>query len=132
MASKISKDSEVHITFEDQQQINTFARHNARLQDIKEELTAKQKELQNLEDAADELLMLEDEDAAIPYQVGEVFINSSVDDTNKMLDEAKEMQHSEIAGLEKKAEQHKQVLNDLKVKLYAKFGSSINLEAEEE
>ena len=61
-----------------------------------------------------------------------MFINSNLDDTNKMLDEAKEVQHSEIAGLEKKAEQHKQVLNDLKVKLYAKFGSSINLEAEEE
>ena len=36
------QDSEVHITYEDQQQINTFARHNARLQDIKEELAAKQ------------------------------------------------------------------------------------------
>ena len=32
------QDSEVHITYEDQQQINTFARHNAKLQDIKEEL----------------------------------------------------------------------------------------------
>ncbi|KAK2171249.1 hypothetical protein NP493_1087g00079 [Ridgeia piscesae] len=132
MTSKISKDSEVHITYEDQQQINTFARHNARLQDIKEELAAKQKQLQNLEDAADELLMLEDDDAAIPYQIGEVFINHSLDDTNKMLDDEKAVQHSEIAGLEKKAEQHKQVLSDLKVKLYAKFGSSINLEAEEE
>jgi len=49
-----------------------------------------------------------------------------------MLDDEKAVQHSEIAGLEKKAEQHKQVLSDLKVKLYAKFGSSINLEAEEE
>ena len=32
----------MHITYDDQQQINTFARHNARLQDIKEELVAKQ------------------------------------------------------------------------------------------
>ena len=66
------------------------------------------------------------------YQIGEVFINSSLENTNKMLDNAKEVQHSDIADLEKKAETHKEVLNDLKVKLYAKFGNSINLEAEEE
>ena len=35
------QDSEVHITYEDQQQINTFARYNARLQDLKEEMEAK-------------------------------------------------------------------------------------------
>ena len=49
-----------------------------------------------------------------------------------MLDNAKDVQHSDIADLEKTAEKHKEVLNDLKVKLYAKFGNSINLEAEEE
>ena len=34
-------DNDVHITYADQQQINTFARNNARLQDIKEELENK-------------------------------------------------------------------------------------------
>jgi prefoldin subunit 4 len=32
----------VHITFDDQQKINKFARHNAKLDDLKEELKVKQ------------------------------------------------------------------------------------------
>lgn len=36
------KDSDVHITFEEQQKINKFARQNAKLEDFKEELRIKQ------------------------------------------------------------------------------------------
>jgi len=35
------QDSDVHVTYEDQQKINLFARTNARLQDMKEELDSK-------------------------------------------------------------------------------------------
>jgi len=35
------QDSDVHVTYEDQQKINLFARTNARLQDLKEELDVK-------------------------------------------------------------------------------------------
>ncbi|XP_015756390.1 PREDICTED: prefoldin subunit 4-like [Acropora digitifera] len=58
---------DTNITFEDQQQINTFARKSARLQELKDEIEAKKKELQNLEDAGDELMLLEDDTAPIPY-----------------------------------------------------------------
>ena len=34
-----------------------------------------QRDLQNLEDASDDLLMVDDESAPIPFVVGEVFIN---------------------------------------------------------
>ena len=37
----ILQDTEVHITYEDQQKINKFARFNARLHDFKEELEEK-------------------------------------------------------------------------------------------
>ncbi|KAK3086399.1 hypothetical protein FSP39_017879 [Pinctada imbricata] len=60
------QDSDTQVTFEDQQKINTFARNNAKLQDLKDELESKKKELQNLEDAADEMLM-QDGDDPIPY-----------------------------------------------------------------
>lgn len=36
------QESDVHITFEDQQKINKFARLNAKLEDIKEELKIKE------------------------------------------------------------------------------------------
>jgi len=134
MAAVLAKnqDSEVHITYEDQQQINTFARYNARLNDLKDELETKKKDLQNLEDAGDELMMAEDETALIPYQIGEVFVMSSQEDVSGMLERTKEEVSVAITETEAKCEQHKQVLSDLKVKLYAKFGNNINLEADEE
>lgn len=36
------QDSDVHITYEEQQKINKFARQNAKLEDYKEELKVKQ------------------------------------------------------------------------------------------
>ena len=37
----VLQDSDVRVTYEDQQKINLFARTNARLQDMKEELDSK-------------------------------------------------------------------------------------------
>ncbi|KAK2139900.1 hypothetical protein LSH36_1567g00018 [Paralvinella palmiformis] len=59
--AKVAKESEV-VTFEDQQKINKFARINAKLQDLKGDLEGKRKELENLEDAENEVLMISDED----------------------------------------------------------------------
>jgi len=128
---KESKDTEVHITYEDQQQINEFARTNARLGDLKEELDGKKKELENLEDAEGDILMLDDEEP-IPYKIGEVFVLSTQDEVTAMIGQAKEDIHAEVAALEGKCEQHKKTLSDLKVSLYAKFGNNINLEADED
>merc|ERR1711963_187430 len=127
------KDSETdaQVTLEDQQKINKFARHNAKLQDIKEELKTKQKELENLQDAEEELLMLDDEEA-IPYQIGELFVNTSTDESSGLIEKAKDTVQEEIKLLESQADSHKTILSDLKVQLYAKFGNNINLEAEED
>ncbi|KAK3747043.1 hypothetical protein QZH41_017811 [Actinostola sp. cb2023] len=65
-AKLTSKVEDTNVTFEDQQCINIFARKNGRLQEIKGDIAEKKKNLQNIEDASDELLMLED-DGLIPY-----------------------------------------------------------------
>jgi len=49
-----------------------------------------------------------------------------------MLEKAKEKATKDIEDLKKQGEGHKKILQDLKVQLYAKFGTNINLEAEEE
>lgn len=49
-----------------------------------------------------------------------------------MLDAAKVNTQKDIEAIEKNCEGHKQILSELKVQLYAKFGNNINLEAEEE
>lgn len=64
--------------------------------------------------------------------MGEVFLQLSVDAANTKLEEAKTETESKISDLEQECENHKAILSDLKVQLYAKFGNNINLEAEEE
>lgn len=50
----------------------------------------KQKQLQNLEDACDDIMLLDDADSPlIPYQIGDVFISHSLEETQEMLEEAK-------------------------------------------
>ncbi|XP_067856928.1 prefoldin subunit 4 isoform X1 [Heptranchias perlo] len=122
---------DVNVTFEDQQKINKFARNNNRLIELKEEIELKKKQLQNLEDASDDILMLEEETVLVPYQIGEVFISHSQDETQEMLEAAKQSLQDEIQSLQSRVEAIQQVLSDLKVQLYAKFGNNINLEADD-
>ncbi|KAH0553308.1 probable prefoldin subunit 4 [Cotesia glomerata] len=124
-------DSDVHISYEDQQKINKFAKQNALMDDLKEELKSKQNDLKNLQDASDELALMDD-DAKIPYRIGDLFVSQDVEKTQACLEEAKEKKLAEIKLLETKCADLKSVMTDLKAQLYAKFGSHINLEAEED
>ncbi|CAG03863.1 unnamed protein product, partial [Tetraodon nigroviridis] len=126
---------DVHVTYEDQQRINNFATNMRRMTELKNELEAKKKSLQNLQDASDDLMMLDDDALLVPYQIGEVFISHTQEETQEMLEAAKvssEM-HDSLGsmGIELRVSDIQQVLGDLKVHLYAKFGDNINLEADE-
>ena len=125
------RDSDVHISFEDQQKINKFARLNATVDDYKEELKVKQNDMKNLEEAVEELGLADDTEK-IPYLIGEVFICQSLDDTLKSLEDAKTKKEKEILDLEAKSEELKSLMYQLKAHLYGKFGSHINLENDEE
>ncbi|XP_053606162.1 probable prefoldin subunit 4 [Plodia interpunctella] len=125
-------DSDVHISFEDQQKINKFARLNAKVDDFKDELKVKQNDMKNLEEAVDELELVDDDCVKIPYLVGEVFICQSLEDTMKSLEEAKSKKKIEISELEGKCEELKSQMSELKAHLYGKFGSHINLEKEDD
>ncbi|XP_060520358.1 probable prefoldin subunit 4 [Cylas formicarius] len=135
MASNTNKgtfqpDSDVHITYEDQQKINIFARLNAKLEDLKDEVKAKENDLKSLEDASDEIELL-DEDEPVPYLIGEVFVFQDLGTTQKCLEEAKEKLTEEMNELKIKADDVKEKMSELKGHLYGKFGSHINLEADE-
>ena len=47
---------------EDQQKINQFARLNNRLDELKDDIKAKNNEIQTLKDASDDLMMLDDDE----------------------------------------------------------------------
>ncbi|KAL1020598.1 hypothetical protein UPYG_G00002220 [Umbra pygmaea] len=122
---------DVNVTFEDQKKINTFARNTNRMTEFRDEIEAKKKSLQNLQDASDDLMMAEDDTLLVPYQIGDVFVSHTQEETQELLEAAKEQLEHEIKNLEGKVLAIQQVLGDLKVQLYAKFGNNINLEADE-
>uniref|UniRef100_A0AAQ4RG16 Prefoldin subunit 4 n=1 Tax=Gasterosteus aculeatus aculeatus TaxID=481459 RepID=A0AAQ4RG16_GASAC len=122
---------DVNVTFADQQKINKFARNTNRMTELKNEIEVKKKSLQNLQDASDDLMMLDDDALLIPYQIGDVFVSHTQEETQEMLEAAKETLEQEVKGLEERVSAIQQVLGDLKVQLYAKFGNNINLEADE-
>ncbi|XP_058803744.1 probable prefoldin subunit 4 [Phymastichus coffea] len=129
--SGFQPDSDVHISFEDQQKINKFARQNAKMEDFKEELKQRKNDLQNLNDAVSELELFDD-DAKIPYHIGEIFVSQDLTKTLSCLEEAKKKTEKDIVVLEEKCTELRSVMSDLKAQLYAKFGNNINLEADEE
>ena len=135
MAAVISKnahassmnDEDVHIKYEDQSKINKFAINNTKLHEFQEDLAEKKKLLQNINEAIDELVIL-DSTEIIPFQHGEVFSHLSVEDANTELERSKELIEVEIKSLEDKVSSIKRLLSELKTQLYAKFGNKINLE----
>lgn len=131
-AQNITKDPDVHITYDDQQKINKFARCNARHVDMKEELKSKENDLQNLQDAEDEMMIALDTDEKVPYMIGEVFMMKSQDEAQEAIAAQREALQEEIGGLNTRAGELQDVMTQLKADLYGKFGNNINLEPEEE
>lgn len=129
-----TKDVEVHVDYADQQNINKFARNNAKLTELKEEIEAKRKELAALSDAKealDELSILSDIPTA-PLLVGETFLIEPTESILASLDSRKNKIEKEIEDVQQRMQGIQSILGDLKIKLYGKFGKSINLENDEE
>ncbi|XP_014677084.1 PREDICTED: prefoldin subunit 4-like [Priapulus caudatus] len=129
-AGALDPSADIQVSYEDQQKINKFARQNMQLQELNDELERNKKQLQNLEDAADDLLLVMDEDELIPYRVGEVYVNQTLTETQEMIESAKAEKQKEIEEINRKSAAINVILSGLKVQLYARFGTNINLEPE--
>ncbi|XP_055914677.1 probable prefoldin subunit 4 [Eupeodes corollae] len=132
MAAKVAnlQADDVHISFEDQQKINRFAKHNARMDDLKAELEQRNCELKNLEEACEEIELF-DEDEMIPFLFGEVFLTQNLSKTQELLAEAKEKIQLEVKNIEKQTNAIKAEMAELKAHLYQRFGSNISLESDD-
>lgn len=67
----------------------------------------------------------------VTYMIGDVFMLQNLEETQKMIDAAKEKYKLQKNELTAKCEAITQIMQELKVALYAKFGNNINLESEE-
>merc|ERR1712221_15456 len=112
--SKITGDSDVQITVEDQQSINNFANKNAKLHDIRSDVEKIKKDLIDLEDAENDLLLVDDENDLVPFRIGEVFVKISTDEANQLLEKQKENFQKEVEELESHAAVLKKELAELK------------------
>lgn len=121
----------MNVSKEDQQKINRFARLNARLEDIKEEMTNKSNELKNYEDALSEAEMkvLEDLGDKLHLQVGDIMINLDPERTQKWLEEKMDALKEGVSDLKTRREKIVEEMSQLKAHLYARFGNNIHLES---
>ena len=55
-----------------------------------------------------------------------------VDKATERIEEDKSVLQGQIEKLREKGQEYQQILSDLKVQLYAKFGNNINLEADDD
>ncbi|XP_003385722.1 PREDICTED: prefoldin subunit 4-like [Amphimedon queenslandica] len=117
------------VLFEDQQKINLFAKKNSLLNDIKDQITEKERIFKNVEDAADELILFDD-DQMVPYEIGEVFVLLSLEEAQQKLEDYKLELQKELDKLKEQASSIEELLSKVKSQLYAKFGDNINLEAD--
>lgn len=85
-------------------------------------MDVKKKQLQNPEDACEDIVLVDEGCVMTPYQIGDVVISHSQEETQEMLEEAPKNRSEETDALESKVGSIRPVLADLKVQLYAKFG----------
>jgi prefoldin subunit 4 len=124
-------ESEVQVTWEDQQKINRFSRLNVRIQRLEDELKGKKAELLNCKDAVSEVESLIDDDSC-RIKVGEVFIQVSNEEAEQWTNKVKKQVEEDVKKMEKEHKEISNEMEELKKVLYGKFGKAINLENSEQ
>jgi len=94
-------------------------------------IEAKLQELKQEKEALDDLtteLELADEDEPVLYRVGETFLHMPLPRALKRLEKDQADVSAQVSSLSDTADQYEKEMKELKVTLYAKFGSAINLD----
>ncbi|CAL8097255.1 unnamed protein product [Calicophoron daubneyi] len=117
---------DIEVTLQDQQRINSFATWNLKYKDLTAEHEQKKKDIANLNDAEDELII---SDAEVhPFLIGETFFHLPTDEVTNELSISKENMKLRMVELEDLITSSKAQMQTLKKELYGKFGKNINLE----
>ncbi|WFC99925.1 hypothetical protein MYAM1_002671 [Malassezia yamatoensis] len=117
-------ENDVEVSWADQQRINRFSRLHARFSDVEEELKARRTEREELEDLGMELELLNDE--RVLYKVGEAYISMEQQEALMQLEQDTKQADQQLERLQGVMEECETGMKQLKVELYAKFGSNIS------
>ena len=117
---------DTHIERVDQEKINAFARANLKAHDLRGEIKKLKEEIDNLEDAA--LLVEESMGEGLKLFLGECFVTVDEDQGSQYVTSITEEKQDELEKKNDALEKLEKEMKNYKTYLYAKFGSSINLE----
>ncbi|CAD8131952.1 unnamed protein product [Paramecium pentaurelia] len=126
---KFTSTDNIEVDRQDQQKINSFSRLNMQYHELIRLNQARKDELVRLSDGKDEMELMDD-DEKIPYKFGDSFIRVNVEKARTLIDEQVIQIKKQFEEDTKKIEETLKSMNNLKAKLYAKFGSQINLDDE--
>lgn len=118
--------AKVDVTWEDQNNINTFSKLNLKMHELQAMISRNKRLQEDLEDAENELMLADDEE--VRYVIGECLVHFPSEEASERLLEAASKTRGELAEYEAELEGIKAEMAKLKVLLYGKFGSSINLD----
>ncbi|GAA5890790.1 hypothetical protein JCM6882_000665 [Rhodosporidiobolus microsporus] len=123
------------VTRDDQARINRFSRLNSRVDEVIEELDLLKKQREDLEEVEGDVELLEmevDEDdeegGKIMYKLDSTFLHLPPSEVLEHLQASLGKIRGEVEALEKEKDECEEEMEGLKKELYAKFGTSINLE----
>eukprot|EP00429_Kryptoperidinium_foliaceum_P053531 CAMPEP_0176091076 /NCGR_PEP_ID=MMETSP0120_2-20121206/45614_1 /TAXON_ID=160619 /ORGANISM="Kryptoperidinium foliaceum, Strain CCMP 1326" /LENGTH=126 /DNA_ID=CAMNT_0017424961 /DNA_START=44 /DNA_END=421 /DNA_ORIENTATION=+ len=119
------EESDAEVRREDQDNINRFARLNARLHELKAEREVIEKSLERLDDASTELMMASGD--KVMLLIGESFFDTSEEDATEFCEQEVERMQGLLDEMETEEESIVQEQQKLKTILYGRFGKSIQL-----
>ncbi|KAJ1652980.1 hypothetical protein IWQ61_006804 [Dispira simplex] len=125
---KPSEDADIEVTWKDQQNINSFSKLNAKVEDLQEVLTKQKMELEYLDDLAMELELADEDEPVSSFKIGDAFIELSLEEAQNRLESEKAKIQEHVDQLVSKIDGIEEKLANLKKELYTKFKTAINLE----
>lgn len=151
MLSPAEEEVDAQVRREDQENINRFARLNARLHQINQDVDRLKKDLERLDDASTDLMMLEEEEdddddvdelddtnhrgrptlssANVWLTMGESFFSvKNVEEATEYCEAQLQILQQQLERLQAERQDILQQQDELKKVLYGRFGKSINLE----
>ena len=120
------KKQDTEIQREDQVKINQFSRLNMKSNDLKFQIKKLKEEIDNLEDA--QLLVEESFGEGLKLHVGECFVTCEEDQATSYVEKLQSEKQDELDAKQDELDDCENEMKNLKSFLYARFGSSINLE----
>uniref|UniRef100_A0A7S4A977 Prefoldin subunit 4 n=1 Tax=Pseudo-nitzschia australis TaxID=44445 RepID=A0A7S4A977_9STRA len=127
MVTPAEEENNIEVRREDQNNINKFARLNARVRELRDERKIIKQSLERLDDASTELMMSSDGDDVM-LLIGESFFDTSEEDATEYCEAEVERMTDVLETLNEEESTLIGEQAELKKILYGRFGKSIQLE----